>query len=399
MIALHARGNRFLGWDVQAEPFVCLVTNNPQLPPGLAKDRLLLLDDPMSVPAEHLTHYRGACVRSAEPPDASAVPTIHLDSALHHLADGDVVRVSPRRREVQVLYRRRSQHNSLLVTERCNSFCLMCSQPPREIDDSHLIVEVKRTIELISRDTKSLGITGGEPTLLGDEFLNLVRHARNFLPETALHVLTNGRLFAERRFARRLATVRHPRLTLGIPLYSDQPDLHDFVVQAQGAYDETLKGLLNLKAEGIAIELRVVIHGQTYDRLPALARFIARNLTFVDYVALMGLELTGFTKANLAALWIDPHDYREQLAEAVATLECFGVPTVIYNHQLCVVPESVRPFCTRSISDWKNEYLDVCDRCAMREACGGFFSSGLGLLKRSAHISPFAQPIELGASP
>lgn len=395
MIALHARGNHFLAWDTQGEAFVCRLTTNPYLPPVLAKQSLLLLDTPASVSQETVACYRGVCIRSAEPRGVPGVPTICLDPALYYLADGDVVRVRPQRSEIHVLYRRRSRHNTLLVTERCNSFCLMCSQPPRDIDDSYLVAEVKRTIELISRNTDTLGITGGEPTLLGGGFFEIVQHARNFLPDTALHVLTNGRLFADRALAQRLATVRHPGLTLGIPLYSDQPDLHDFVVQAHGAHAETIKGLLNLKSEGIAIELRIVIHRQTYERLPDLARFIARNLAFVDYVALMGLELTGFTKANLPALWIDPHDYREHLAEAVSTLQRFGVHAVIYNHQLCVVPENVRSVCARSISDWKNQYLDVCEQCAMRRACGGFFSSGLGLLKRSAHIAPFAEPIEI----
>jgi len=36
---------------------------------------------------------------------------------------------------------------------------------------------------------------------------------------------------------------------LGIPLYSDIDDEHDFVVQASGAFEETLHGLYNL-AEG-----------------------------------------------------------------------------------------------------------------------------------------------------
>jgi len=61
-----------------------------------------------------------------------------------------------------------------------------------------------------------------------------------------------------------------------------------------------------LKRHGLKVEIRVVIHKQTYERLPQLARFIVRNLTFVDQVVWMGLEMTGFTRANIDALWIDP---------------------------------------------------------------------------------------------
>ena len=98
-----------------------------------------------------------------------------------------------------------------------------------------------------------------------------------------------------------------------------------------------------------------MVHAQTIDRLPKLAEFIARNLLFVDHVALMGLEITGFTRGNLKKLWIDPYDYRQVLEEAVEILSAYRVPVKVYNHQLCVVTPRVREFCVQSISDWKNE--------------------------------------------
>ena len=55
---------------------------------------------------------------------------------------------------------------------------------------------------------------------------------------------------------------------------------------------------MNLKRLGQKVEIRVVLHKQTYRRLPQLAEFLTRNLLFVNHVALMGLEITGFTRAN-----------------------------------------------------------------------------------------------------
>jgi MoaA/NifB/PqqE/SkfB family radical SAM enzyme len=81
---------------------------------------------------------------------------------------------------------------------------------------------------------------------------------------------------------------------------------HDYVVQSVNAFNETVRGILNLKSLDRRVEIRVVIHKQTIDRLVRLCEFIARNLLFVDHVALMGLEITGFTRANLDDLWIDP---------------------------------------------------------------------------------------------
>ena len=164
---------------------------------------------------------------------------------------------------------------------------------------------------------------------------------------------------------------------LGIPIYSSDPSRHDYVVQAKNAFDETVRGILNLKQLGQKVEIRVVIHKQTFEGLPRLAEFISRNLLFVDHVALMGLEMTGFTRANIESLWIDPIEYKDQLSQAVRTLRMFGIRTSIYNHSLCLINRDVESSYTKSISDWKNEYADECNGCVRKNECGGFFSSGI----------------------
>jgi His-Xaa-Ser system radical SAM maturase HxsC len=302
------------------------------------------------------------------------LPTVCAPPHLDYLGAGDVVHLYPDG-TVQVLYRRSSEHNSILTTERCNSFCLMCSQPPREVDDSHRVGTILRLLELISPEALEIGLTGGEPTLLGHGLFQIIAKSKESLPRTALHVLTNGRRFQDRAFARSLADIGHPDLMLGIPLYSDVDWRHDYVVQAKGAYDETMAGFYNLARVGIRIELRVVLHRQTVERLPKLATFIARNLPFVDHVALMGLEMFGFTLQNLEDVWIDPAEYAPQLEQATRALDLAGVRTYIFNHQLCTIPQALWPFAVKSISDWKNVYLPECTGCAAREQCGGFFQS------------------------
>ena len=64
------------------------------------------------------------------------------------------------------------------------------------------------------------------------------------------------------------------------------------------------------------MELRFVIHRDTYARLfPPLPSSWRATFCFVDHVALMGLEMTGFAKTNADALWIDPVEYQPQLVE------------------------------------------------------------------------------------
>lgn len=304
-----------------------------------------------------------------------------------YLCDGDVIKFDPIKGSLRSLYRRNSNHNSILMTERCNNYCLMCSQPPKDIDDSYIVKDVLDAIPLMSRDTKEIGITGGEPTLLGDDLIKILNNFKNYLPDTALHMLTNGRTFKDIDFTNKVASINHHDFMIGIPVYSDIASIHDYVVQAKGAFDETIRGIINLKSVGQLIEIRVVIHKQTYKRLPELAEFIVRNMLFVDHVALMGLEMTGFTRANLDELWVDPIEYQKELAEAVKILARFKMNVSVYNHQLCLVDDSILPFYRKSISDWKNEYMSECEPCTKKEECGGFFSSAN--YKYSEHINPF----------
>lgn len=317
------------------------------------------------------------------------VPLVHSICGLDYLADEDVVSVNESG-FVRTLYRKSSLHNFIFVTDQCNSYCLMCSQPPKRNNDFDRIREHLALIDLIDPQTQELGITGGEPTLFKDDFLRLIEHCRDRLPNTALHVLTNGRLFYYREFARKLAGIAHPDLMLGIPLYSDVDCEHDYIVQAKGAYDETVIGLQHLAQFDVPIELRIVLHKQTHRRLPRLAEFVARNLPFVVQVALMGLETVGLANANLDALWIDPYEYQPQLKEACEILFLAGLNVSIYNHQLCVLDRALWRFSRKSISDWKNIYLDLCNECDARNDCGGLFQSAAK--KHSSYIKPLRQP-------
>jgi His-Xaa-Ser system radical SAM maturase HxsC len=260
----------------------------------------------------------------------------------------------------------------------------MCSQPPRDVDDSYLVEDILAAIPWMSPETVELGITGGEPTLLHDKLLEVIATTKEHLPNTALHMLSNGRLFSYPRYAHKIAELKHPDFMIGIPLYADNAAQHDFVVQSVGAFDQTVMGMLNLARFGVRIELRIVIHRFTHERLPQFAHYVVRNLPFVDQVSLMGLELMGYARSNLDALWIDPADYQAELTEAVAILEAGGVRPLIFNHQLCVLNEELHPYAAKSISDWKNTYLPACAGCALKKDCGGFFASSS--LRHSKHI-------------
>jgi His-Xaa-Ser system radical SAM maturase HxsC len=303
---------------------------------------------------------------------------------------GDVIRVRERG-QVSVLFRRGANANFLFATERCNSYCLMCSQPPRQDNDDWRVAELLGAIPLIDRDVAHLGITGGEPTLLGRSLAKIIQSIINNLPRTRLHILSNARLFADPALADLLAGIS-PNVTWAVPLYADTATRHDYIVQAQGAFEETINGLYNLAERGAAVELRMVLHAKTIDRLGQFAEFVWRSLPFVRHVAFMGLEPMGFAKLNRAELYVDPLDYRDTLEKAVWFLNDRGIPASIYNTPLCLLTESAWPLAKRSISDWKNVFAPECDGCAVRDRCGGFFKSA-GATWRSRGIQPILKEL------
>lgn len=350
-----------------------LLSTNPHLLAVLRSSRAFLVTG--DIIPDGFSHYLALDSVPEGLPEGVACTVI--GRSFNYLAENDIVAVGADGR-IRSLYRANSPHNAVLITERCNNYCLMCSQPPKDVNDSWLLDEAMELIRMIPRHTaKVMCITGGEPTVYSDGFINLVGHFKRYLPHTSLHILSNGRSFSDREFARKYAAVGHPDVMVGIPVYSVDPARHDYVVQAKGAFDETIRGILNLKELGQRVEIRVVVHKQTCDGLPALAEFITRNLLFVDQVALMGLEMTGFTRANLDSLWIDPIEYKDKLSEAVQILNSYRVPVSVYNHPLCLVNPDVEEAYVRSISDWKNEYAPECQGCVRKHECGGFFSSGI----------------------
>lgn len=367
-------------------PAIRRVTTNANLPEPLRdKSVLLLTQNPQSLPPGFAAYF--TLDQKLLPPDNVTKNLFLLPGDQDFLADGDIIRLNPEDRSLRTLYRRNSNQNFLLVTEQCNNFCLMCSQPPKDIDDSYILKDILDAIPLMDRGTEGIIITGGEPSLLGDDLIKILKTLKNYLPTAGVHILSNGRKFSNLELASKVAKIGHPDLMIGIPLYSDVSNIHDYVVQADGAFDETIRGIINLKRTGVKVEVRVVLHRQTYERLPDLAHFLARNLLFVDHVALMGLEMTGFTKHNLKDLWIDPVDYQPQLLEAIETLARYRMHVSIYNHQLCVLDKRLWTYNCNSISDWKNEYMPECEPCEHKAECGGFFSSAK--FKYSAHIKPF----------
>ena len=290
------------------------------------------------------------------------------------MEEGDVVAYRPAQGKATVLHRESDLHHTLFLTNRCNSYCLMCSQPPTAQDDSWLIEQALDVIRHVRRPPEVVGVSGGEPLIVATGLRRVIAAIEATWPDAAVEVLTNGRLLHDPVVVSQVFDPPPRNVRWLVPLYGHADLLHDFVVQAPGAFDETIDGLLTLQALRQPIQLRIVLVQPVLDVLEELCRFIGQNLPFVEYVALMACEPTGFALANRDLCELDLFTAAPALERASRILGRYRVPHLFMNAPLCALPRTLWPLARRSISDWKSSYADECDGCAVKDACCGLFA-------------------------
>jgi His-Xaa-Ser repeat-associated downstream radical SAM protein len=324
------------------------------------------------------------CITSQVIPPMGTGYLVHSVSQLEILQDGDIVLVTPEGR-INIMYQSGHADYTLFITNRCNSQCIMCPQPPSNDPPDWHDINQKVLSLLKAGSLKHVGITGGEPTVVLDQLSKTLTYLQNHFPDTFISLLTNGRRFQDFDIVRQLVAARNKKLLFCIPLYADNDIQHDGIVGVPGAFQDTIRGIYNLYRMGRRIEIRIVVMRQNFARLTMLAEFIYRNLPFVSHVAFMGMELIGEAEKHMEDLWIDPQAYSRQLYGAVQHLHRRGMNVSIYNTPLCLMEKSLWRFARDSISSWKKEYLEQCDSCSMKESCGGVFGTSA---VQSKNITP-----------
>ncbi|HEX9019436.1 MAG TPA: radical SAM protein [Anaerolineaceae bacterium] len=167
----------------------------------------------------------------------------------------------------------------LAITYRCNNNCAHCyNARPRQHPElstgqwKHLLDRLWET------GVPHIVFTGGEPTLRPD-LPELVAHAERNGQITGIN--TNGRKLKDRAFVQSLvdAGLDHVQITLE----SHDPDIHDHMVRAQGAWEDTVAGIKNV------LDTRLYVMTNT-TLLRHNAPFLAQTL---DFLAETGVPTVG----------------------------------------------------------------------------------------------------------
>lgn len=295
---------------------------------------------------------------------------------LEDLMDYDVVLIETGG-VARVLFAANSNSNTLFVTGRCNSNCIMCPNGDAVNKSSviHTPGYLTQIINYIPSDAGHLTITGGEPFLLKYGFFELMDCFNKHLPGTKLLLLTNGRALANRAFAGEFTDRATKLWRTAIPLHAADAALHDAVSRSDGSFRQTMAGLRNIADSLSEVEIRVVVSLFNYKSMEEIARMILRDIPRVTQVNFVGLEMMGNAVQNADSVWIDYRTAFLFIRPAIHLLIERGVDLSLYNFPLCAVDAPYWSLCARSISDYKVRFEEACLHCAVKGVCGGIFSS------------------------
>ena len=87
----------------------------------------------------------------------------------------------------------------IFVTNRCNSNCIMCplSETVRRKSDNGRIEEIFQQIKELPENVEYVNVTGGEPTLVGQAFFEIMDKLKMKFQNSGFQLLTNGRSAAD----------------------------------------------------------------------------------------------------------------------------------------------------------------------------------------------------------
>lgn len=271
-----------------------------------------------------------------------------------------------------LLFRIEDKEVTFFVTSKCNHSCIMCPQK-LNIDSELNDLILQRTIENLDYEVlNSICFTGGEPLLKMNFIEQIVKNA----PERIfITILTNGSIMPTKLI------LKSSRVKLCIPLYAPYDELHNKMTGSSSFYT-VIENLMKISQYKTLIELRFVLTALNCHCLLEFSRFVWRNLPFVQDVAFMGIELTENALKNKNKLWCNPKVYIKELQSAVSYLDDCGITAWIYNLPLCLIDRYYQKFVVKSISAWKVKYLEKCEKCNIKPACGGMFFSDINELEK-----------------
>ncbi|MFT6396367.1 MAG: hypothetical protein ACJAYU_001110 [Bradymonadia bacterium] len=258
----------------------------------------------------------------------------------------------------------------------CNNRCVFCAQ--RGLDEASDSLQTQLEPGLTA-------FIGGDPTVDGS-LEDRVRAARDAGAERVL-VQTNGRRLAYSAYLEQLvdAGVTH----FDISLHGPEPRIHDYHTQSEGSFKQTVRGILNVSKQPVALSVTTVVTRSNFRHLDGIARLLRKlqvKAWLLSAARPLGAALTD-SSAVPPRLGMLPRYLKPAIRDA------HGIEMTFSGIPACVVPS---PRAARFLNDDGRglSRAEPCVHCSLQDNCTG---PALGYPPRSAaeDLTPFETPIEL----
>lgn len=299
---------------------------------------------------------------------------------LNQLCDYDIVEIS----STGILYRAFANNeadSTLFLGAKCNSNCIMCPAGDQERKNgfSYSRELLMKYIDYLPLDLEYLVITGGEPTMQVDLFLDALERVKAKFPFTQVLLLTNGRSLSDHWLYTQVCERKPANFRIAIPIHGETPSLHDSITRASGSFEQTMLGLRRLMDSDIKIEVRIVVTKANCDHLLNIAKMISENFPRVFIVNFLGLEPRGNCALNFDSVYIEHRSAFLKSRDAIDHLIAHGYDVGLYNFPLCAVDKDYWPLAAQSISQYKNVFPADCKKCSVKRICAGFFTAAMSI--------------------
>lgn len=243
--------------------------------------------------------------------------------------------------EIELLYRdvidRPSKTLKLKIGYLCNSRCIFCvtgdNHPKKFID----LPTLKGTLQKYRNTYEQVIITGGEPSFRKDFFL-LIEFAYRLGYKITLE--TNARMFSNKNLCRQL---EYFNLNIVTHIESFKPRTHDLTTMVLGSFNETIRGIKNIRKYCTSITIKIMLTRLNYKHLLYTVKFIS-NMD-IDTVHFVFLTPWGSSYSYFEAIMPHYYEVRHFLTDALIWLAANSkLPVIIEGFPFCVVEPKFRDF-------------------------------------------------------
>jgi MoaA/NifB/PqqE/SkfB family radical SAM enzyme len=218
---------------------------------------------------------------------------------------------------------------------KCNNNCIHCiiGYDARKQFKDRTTDEIKKHLEKAKEEeVEQVIFIGGEITIRQD-FFELLEYAKKL--GLKVHVETNGRMFSIDKFAKRTLEIM-PNLDVMMSFHSSIPEIQDKVTQVEGSFEQSVRGIKNLKKYGLKnLAIDCVVTKYNYKNLEENVKFFKK--LGVDELHFTLMRIGGNAQKNLNKVFVSIKEIQPCLFKALKLGEKIGLRVKTYGFPYCKI--------------------------------------------------------------